>query len=244
LECLRFDVRHKEDPGRVKSEWETSVLIQFDPAILQAVHRASKRSSGLVREAMKGDAYSVATIACVAPWIGLFGTILGIVNSFRGISGDRWSGYAAICEGLSESMWSTAFGLLAGIVALWCYRYLEGTLQTLDHEMESASLDLLNQLGRFRGRFSAEPAVKRRSDGEMFGEKPLAEFYRDERFQRRSMFLTGIAIILAWLVQALRLSVEAAIPRGPNCCIADRAAWRRWGPHFVCAGVWLNSRWA
>jgi hypothetical protein len=210
LECLRFDFRHKKDPDGVKSAWKTSVLIQFDPAILQAIHRASKRSSAVVREEMKGDAYSVATIACVAPWVGLFGTILGIVNSFPGIDGEKTSLMAALCNRLSESLWPTALGLAIGIVALWCYRYLEVRLQSLDHEMESASLDLLNQLSRLRGRFSAEPASKRVIDGPMFREESLAEITRDEKFQRRSMFLGGAAIVLAWLVQALRLSLEAA----------------------------------
>lgn len=175
--------------------------------------------------------YSLATIACLAPWVGLFGTILGIVNSFQGISGERWSNYAAICEGLSESMWPTAFGLMVGLVALWWYRYLEERLQALDQEMESASLELLNQLGRFRGRFSSESTVKSLSDGPMFGERPLAELSRDEKFWRRSMLLAGTALVMAWFVQALRVSAGAAFLYVPLMfgisCLAMYPVWAR-----------------
>jgi hypothetical protein len=177
---------------------------QIDWTVLGTVGRASRRSSRLVHEEMKQGLYGLATIAVLAPWVGLFGTILGIVNSFRGISGARWTFMAAVCEGLSESMWPTAFGLLVGIVALWCYRYLETRLQTLDHEMETASLELLNQLSRFSGRFAVTPAISSASDGLMFGEKSLAELNRDERSWRNCMLLTTAAVALAWLVQLLR----------------------------------------
>ena len=177
---------------------------QIDWTVLGTVGRASRRSSRLVHEEMKQGLYGLATIAVLAPWVGLFGTVLGIVNSFQGISGERWAAMAAICEGLSQSMWPTAFGLLVGIVALWCYRYLETRLQTLDHEMEGTSLELMNQLSRFSGRFTVKPTINRASDGPMFGEKSLAELSRDENFWRRCMLLTGTAVAMTWLVQLLR----------------------------------------
>ena len=137
------------------------------------------------------------------------GTIVGIVDSFTGFHGQS---RRAILWNISQSMWPTAFGLAVGIVALWCYRYLEGRLQILDHEMEGASLELLNQLSRFRGRFSAEPSAKALSDGPMFGERPLAELSRDEKFGNRCKFLAGTALVMAWLVQMLLRypDVEAA----------------------------------
>jgi hypothetical protein len=191
------------------------VLAQLDSAILQAVARASKRSFAIAHQDMSDGVSSLATIACIAPWIGMFGTLLGIVNSFRGITGSRSSGMAALAKALSESMWPTAFGLAVGIVALWCYRYLEGRLQTLDHEMENASIELLNQLSRFRRRFSAEPSTILPSDGPMFGEKPLAEFSPDEKFLLPSILLAGTALAGAWCVQMARYFGQDAIPLHP-----------------------------
>ncbi len=188
------------------------MLAQFDSAILEAVARASKRSSALVHEEMKQGLYSLATLACVAPWIGLFGNVLGIVNSFQGLGTSMAAGRAAVNKGLSESMWPTAFGLMVGVVALWCYRYLEEKLVIFDQEMESVSLELLNELGRFHGRFSVESAVKHPSDGPLFGEKPLAELSRDENFERRCMLLAGTTLVMAWFVQMVRYFGQRALP--------------------------------
>ena len=185
---------------------------QFSSETLQAVTRVSRCSSAVVHDEMKQGLYSLATIACIAPWVGLFGNVLGIVNSFQGLGTSKAAGLAALAHRLSESMWPTALGLLVGIIALWCYRYLESSLETLDQEMESASLELLNQLARFRGRFSAEPAIQRLSDGAMFGEKSLAELRQDEKFWRRCMFLTATALVMAWMAQVLRYFGHDSLP--------------------------------
>ena len=67
---------------------------------------------------MRAGVYGLATIACLAPWVGIFGTILGIMNSFRGgITGDRWWFIAGACKGLSESLWPTALGIFVGLIA-------------------------------------------------------------------------------------------------------------------------------
>jgi MotA/TolQ/ExbB proton channel family len=183
---------------------------QYSAQTLQAVARVSSCSSSVVHEEMKQGLYGLATIACLAPWVGLFGNVLGIVNSFQGIAGQKDAVRRAILWNISQSMWPTAFGLAVGVVALWCFRYLDGRLQILDHEMENASLELLNQLGRFRGRFLTEPQVGRPRGAPMFGEKSPAELSRDEKFRRRSMFLAGTALVMAWYVQTLRLPVETA----------------------------------
>lgn len=117
---------------------------------------------------------------------------------------------AALAKRLSEAMWPTALGLLVGLIALWSYEYLAGQLSAIDQEMEHASLELLNQLSRFRAPFTTEASVNHVADGPMFGERPSAELSRDEKFRRRSMFLAGTALVMAWFVQALRLTVEAA----------------------------------
>ena len=130
---------------------------------------------------------------------------------------------------------------MVGITALWCYRYLDGRLQTLDREIENASLELLNHLSRFRGGFPAERPVRQISDGRMFGEKPLAELSRDEKFRRHCMFLTGAVLVTAWFAQVLRYfghdslhlysSVQAALAHVPLMfvvsCLAVYPVWTR-----------------
>ncbi len=122
-----------------------------------------------------------------------------MANSFPPFDGQagyiRW----VIFENLSISLWPTAFGLLVGVVSLWFYRYLLGRLDTINLEMENATLDLRNQLSRFPGRVTAGCAI----DGRMFGEQPPDEVTRGEKFQRRCLFLAGTALLVAWLVQVL-----------------------------------------
>jgi hypothetical protein len=185
--------------------------------ILQAVGRASKRSSAVAHEEMRQGLYSLATIACVAPWVGILGTVWTVPNAFGppiNGTGGRGLTLAFIFDHLATSMWFTAFGLFVGLVSLWFYRYLTGRLHTFDLEMENASLELLNQLSRLPGRFTAEPAITRR-DRPMFGEKSLDELRRDEKFWRRCVFLAGTALVLAWSAQASRSFLFGALPWFP-----------------------------
>ena len=166
--------------------------------ILQAVGRASKRSSAVVHEELKGSLNSLATIASLAPFLGVFGTVATFSNAFAGIAGQRAGVIAYIFDHFATSMSFTAFGLAVGLLSLWFYQYLTGRLRAFDLEMENASLDLLNQLSRFPGRFAIAPAI----DGPMFGERPLDEFKRDEKFQRWCIFLAGFAFLSAWFAEA------------------------------------------
>jgi hypothetical protein len=188
------------------------VLAQFDPAVLEAVARASKRSSAVAHEEMKGELYSLATTASVAPLVGLFGTVVGIAHSFGGCYGQRSTCIGPVAGALSESMLPTALGLAAALVALWSYEYLAGRLRTIDLEMENASLELLNQLSRFRGRFAADPALVPPGEGLMFGARPLAELSREDKALRQSMILTGTMLALAWCALAASYVGHDALP--------------------------------
>ena len=166
--------------------------------ILQAVSRASKRSSAVVHEELKGSLNSLATIASLAPFLGVFGTVATFSNAFPGIAGQRAGVIAYIFDHFATSMSFTAFGLAVGLLSLWFYQYLTGRLRAFDLEMENASLDLLNQLSRFPGRFAIAPAV----DGPMFGEESPDELRRDEKFQLRSRYVAAAALVLASCIQA------------------------------------------
>ena len=118
---------------------------------LDATKRASARAATVVHGEMKRGLNSLPTIASVAPWFGVIGTILGIHSSFRGVNGSRQSILAAVAELLSEALVPTAFGLMVALAAMWCYRYLRARVETFDFEMESASIQLINDLSRCPG---------------------------------------------------------------------------------------------
>jgi biopolymer transport protein ExbB/TolQ len=115
---------------------------------LQVARRASERSAAVVHRKMKRGLWTLATIASTAPWVGLLGTILGVNNSFRGFDGSEDSLIAVIFDGLSQALVAAAFGVMVALVALWSYRYLVAEVEAFDSDMESASIQLINQLSR------------------------------------------------------------------------------------------------
>ena len=171
---------------------------------LQAIRKASKRAARDVRFEMSRGVGNVATIASVAPWVGMFGTVFGIVDSFGPVNGEKSAIIARLAESLSWSIWFTGLGLLVGLIALWCHRYLATRLETIDQEMDSYSLELVNQLAHCDGRFAPEPATDAPHDRPMFGERPLAELEQDRKFLRWYRVFTGAALFAAWGVQASR----------------------------------------
>lgn len=154
---------------------------------------------------------SLATIVSIAPWIGVLGTVYGIVNSFRGFVGEKSSFLPALAKSLSESIWPTAFGLLVGLISLWFYKYLTGKLEAFDGEMENASRELVSLLTHFRGRF-ATPTVDRPSEGPLFGEKYVAELIQYQKSWFPTTLLTCAALVVAWTVQAAIVFDSTTLP--------------------------------
>lgn len=123
-----------------------------DADVLEAVARKSARAAAAAHQDLKRGLSSLASIAATAPFVGLFGTVVGIAGSSRSFSISKEAFQAAIMASLSESMISTALGLLVAIAASWIYSYLSSELETFDLEMQNASLPLINQLILFRPR--------------------------------------------------------------------------------------------
>jgi len=89
---------------------------------------------------------SLATIASIAPFVGLFGTVLGIVNSFPGFGTEKFTAMAITIGRLAESLVPTELGLLVALLAFCFYKYLLARLDDFDVEMENVSLQLRNEL--------------------------------------------------------------------------------------------------
>ena len=115
---------------------------------------------------MKRGLSGLASIASTAPLIGLFGTVIGLLYSFRGCGMARWACYAAIVGGIADALVSTALGLLVAVPAVWYYNYLSNKLEAFDIEMRLASLEVLNYLDlRLRLQESPTPSEPLLSPG-------------------------------------------------------------------------------
>ena len=99
----------------------------------------------------------LATISSAAPFVGLFGTVLGIINSFQSIGTTGVTSLAAVAPGISEALVATAAGLMAAIPALMGYNYFRNQARVLTNTMRNYGMELTNRFewivhGRLLGR--------------------------------------------------------------------------------------------
>jgi biopolymer transport protein ExbB/biopolymer transport protein TolQ len=76
--------------------------------------------------------------------VGLFGTVLGIINAFKGISQSKSTGLGAVAGGISEALVTTAVGLLVAIPAVWAFNYFTNRVEAFDVEMGNSSSELID----------------------------------------------------------------------------------------------------
>src|SRR5438093_7550310 len=88
----------------------------------------------------------LATIGSTAPFIGLFGTVVGIINAFRGIAATGSGGMAAVSGGIAEALVATALGIFVAIPAVVAFNHFTGKLDQFQVEMNKASSELVNFL--------------------------------------------------------------------------------------------------
>jgi biopolymer transport protein ExbB len=111
---------------------------------LDASRRALERAEAIVHAELKRGLNGLATIGSTAPFVGLFGTVVGILNAFKGISGAKATGLAAVAGGISEALVTTAIGLFVAIPAVWMFNYFTGRVEAFDVEMENSSSELID----------------------------------------------------------------------------------------------------
>jgi biopolymer transport protein TolQ len=90
----------------------------------------------------------LATTASATPFIGLFGTVWGIINAFEAIGGARSTDLSVVAPGIAEALIATAMGLAAAIPAVIGYNYFQGQIRNFSSEMEEFSIELLTLLER------------------------------------------------------------------------------------------------
>jgi biopolymer transport protein ExbB/biopolymer transport protein TolQ len=88
----------------------------------------------------------LATIGSISPFIGLFGTVVGIINAFRGIAATGSGGMAAVSGGIAEALVATALGIFVAIPAVVAFNLFTGRLEAFHVELNRASSQLVNHL--------------------------------------------------------------------------------------------------
>jgi biopolymer transport protein ExbB/biopolymer transport protein TolQ len=112
--------------------------------LLDTVRRAIQRASALTGNDLKKGVAGLATIGSTAPFVGLLGTVVGIINAFQGIAATGSGGIGAVSAGIAEALVETALGLVVAIPAVWFYNYLSGRVDYFNVEMDNSSSELVD----------------------------------------------------------------------------------------------------
>jgi biopolymer transport protein ExbB/biopolymer transport protein TolQ len=119
---------------------------------IEASKRALERAEAIVHAELKRGLGGLATIGSTAPFVGLFGTVVGIINAFEGIARQKATGLGAVAGGISEALVTTAFGLFVAIPAVMMYNYFTNKVEAFDVEMDNSSSELIDYFLKKSGR--------------------------------------------------------------------------------------------
>ena len=111
---------------------------------IESSRRALERAEAIVHAELKRGISTLATIASSAPFVGLLGTVVGIINAFQGIAAEKSTGLGAVAGGISEALVATAIGLLVAIPAVWMFNYFSNRVEAFDVEMGNSSSELID----------------------------------------------------------------------------------------------------
>jgi biopolymer transport protein ExbB len=111
---------------------------------IEASKRALERAEAIVHAELKRGLGGLATIGSTAPFVGLLGTVIGILNAFRKMSESKATGLSAVAGGISEALVTTALGLFVAIPAVMMFNYFTGKVEAFDVEMDNSSSELVD----------------------------------------------------------------------------------------------------
>ena len=112
--------------------------------VLDTVRRSIQRATALTASDLKKGVSSLATIGSTAPFVGLLGTVVGVISAFQGIAATGSGGIGSVSAGISEALVETALGLVVAIPAVWFYNYLTGRIEYFNVEMDNSSSELVD----------------------------------------------------------------------------------------------------
>lgn len=130
--------------GLTEFQYETSQDLPEDFDIVESGKRALDREALMTTSEMKKGLGNLATISTTAPFVGLFGTVIGIINAFRGMALSGSGGLGAVSAGIAEALGATALGLFVAIPAVWMYNYFMSKVERFQVEMENSSSQLID----------------------------------------------------------------------------------------------------
>ena len=117
--------------------------------VTSAMERAVTEEAGLMKKWMT----ILATVASSAPFVGLLGTVFGIINSFKGMEASESAGLSAVAGGIAEALIMTGFGLIVAIPAVWLYNWAIARVEGFNAEMGNSASEMLDWIKKNKAAF-------------------------------------------------------------------------------------------
>jgi biopolymer transport protein ExbB/TolQ len=111
---------------------------------IEASRRALERTEAIVHAELERGLGGLATVGSTAPFVGLLGTVIGIIDAFRTIAEKQTPGLGAVSAGISEALVTTALGLFVAIPAVMMFNYFTAKIKAFDVEMDNSSSELVD----------------------------------------------------------------------------------------------------
>jgi biopolymer transport protein ExbB/biopolymer transport protein TolQ len=125
---------------------------------IESVARALERQGQREQQNLKRGLNLLATVGSTAPFIGLLGTVVGIINAFQQMAATGSGGLGTVSAGIAEALVTTAFGLLVAIPAVMAYNYMQGWVDARMVDMTESSNEFLDVVARRLDPNAARPA--------------------------------------------------------------------------------------
>jgi biopolymer transport protein ExbB len=112
--------------------------------IVDAINRQMERTKERETASLKRGLGWLATTGSTAPFVGLLGTVVGIITAFQGLSDDGGGGLSSVAGGISEALVATAVGLLVAIPAVMLFNYFNARVESYQIDMNDVASELVN----------------------------------------------------------------------------------------------------
>ncbi|MBY0415514.1 MAG: MotA/TolQ/ExbB proton channel family protein [Bdellovibrionales bacterium] len=126
---------------------KSGLSFHFQNFGMGVLERGLKKGANETNEELSKTLSTLASIGSVSPFVGLFGTVWGIIDAFSGLAGGGGS-IDAVAPGIAEALVATAVGLAAAIPAVWFYNHFNSVNERFNSEMESFGQDFINVVER------------------------------------------------------------------------------------------------
>lgn len=122
------------------------------PEVVESAKRAIERATIKGVQEFKRGLNGLATIGSTGPFVGLFGTVFGIITAFQGMKVSGSGGIGAVAGGIAEALITTGFGILVAVIAVWFFNVLLNRVDIFTGEMANASSELIDHFIKLKSK--------------------------------------------------------------------------------------------